>query len=324
MAIYPINKEGAEALQKQAEVIIKSSYDIYEAGLALYAKISSRENSLGIYANAIDALVKNNLKMLTDNKDDFLLLSDKLKEKAECILELVAMGLDNVGSSGGGNHGGNSMVGRYASKEERPKVRTRDKDEATKSGLKDIDDRMYHLRESLENEGIKNPEEIGRIIQQQRENEEIIFYNDLYGNIDDKSVESLNRLSDYFTETGWNDMTEEQREDALCTLAVDLGNAMRTPIEGISFFDGAEDGYFSGGNLHINSRVLTDPSNRVEAINAVLSTGRKAFQDAAIANPSKHGITSEQVDKWSADINKELAKDASDFATSILKGAGIV
>lgn len=359
MAKFAINQEGANSLKNLANGMLININEIIEAGQRLKGEVSSIEESLGIYGDEINQIIGRNTHTLATNRDDIVQLATRISSKADDVFNLVAMGLADT--SGLGNNGvsnsnegisssGNSslqspnvssMEGRYASQEEKPKVLSRDKNEATAEGMRAIDAQMEALRDDLRDKGYTDSVLIESIVAQHREAAEIEFFNDLYGTVEDKALASLSRLSDYFTESGWNQLSQEQRQDALDTLARDAGEAYRTQINGVVFFDGPpnERGYFNGdGYLYINSDCLSDPKNRLDAIDTIYHEGRHAFQHAAISNPSKYGITSEQAQRWQENFNHYLSSskfgyeryfnqpveaDAFGFADYVIKNGGI-
>ena len=296
---------------------------------------------------------------MATNRDDIVQLATRISSKADDVSNLVALGLADTGgignsgvtnSNGVNNSNGNlnpqtsnvfSMEGRYASQEKKPKVLSRDKTEVVAEGMRAIDAQMEALRDDLRDKGYTDSVLIESIVSQHRETAEIDFFNDVYGAVDDKAIASLYRLSDYFTESGWNQLSQEQRKDALDTLARDAGEAYRTQINGVVFFDGPpnERGYFNGdGYLYINSDCISDPRNRLDAIDTIYHEGRHAFQHAAISNPSKYGITSEQAQRWQDNFNHYLSSskfgyeryfnqpveaDAFGFADYVIKNGGI-
>lgn len=200
---------------------------------------------------------------------------------------------------------------------------------------------MEAVRDDLKDKGIIDQNYIDSVIASKRESAEIEFYNDLLGTVEDNSISSLQKLSNYFTETGWAGLNMEERKDALNALAIDAGNAFRTEIKGVEFFDGPpnERGYFNGdGYLYINSDCLTNSNNRIDAIDTIYHEGRHAFQHAAITNPTKYGITSEQAQIWQNNFNHYLSSskfgyeryynqpvelDAFGFADYVIGNGGI-
>lgn len=231
--------------------------------------------------------------------------------------------------------------GNYASQQERPKVLVRDRESAVNAGLNAIDAQMDALRDDLKDKGITDNNYIESIVSERRESAEIELFNDIYGSVNDKAISCLQRLSSYFTQEGWNGLNCDEKKDALNTLAQDAGRAFRTEIHGVIFFDGppSSRGYYNGdGYLYINSDCLTDPNNRLDAIDTIFHEGRHAFQRAAIQNPSRFGISSAQAQQWQYNFNHYLSSshfgyeryynqpveaDAFSFADFVIRNGGI-
>lgn len=354
MAKYAISEEGVSQLQKLSKGIISNTENIYEAGNSLKNNISSLGEGLGVYEDEILDLVNHNQATLQSNREVFKQLSDSIIKKADEICDLMGFGFQN---STNGHQTLDSYQARrdgtiinndaqiystlpLASTLEHPKILTRDKDEAIAQQDRFIQDYIEVLRDDLNDKGITDPDEVNRIIQEKVDETQREFYNDLYGNIQEKSVKCMERLSEYFNEDNWNAMGTFEREDALNTLAIDAGDAFRTEVLGVRFFrDTAEHrGYFSNdGYLYLNEDVLTNPTNRLDALDTVFHEGRHAMQQAAIYDPNKYSVERKQADIWKDNFNnyiqyennrlgyfrQPIEADARGFAESVLSGGGI-
>lgn len=337
LAKYAINQEGALQLKTLSNNILLCANSVIEDGHRLMSLVSSVSDRLGIYEEEILTLIGKQNQILSVNRDDILELANSIASRSEDVLQLISLELSESQGISENSFCGN----RYASSEETPKTFTRDKNEAIAAGMRAIDAQMEAVRDDLHDKGITDQTYINAIVASKRESAEIEFYNDLFGTVEENSLASLQRLSSYFTEIGWSSLSISERQDALNTLAIDAGNAYRTEIKGCVFFDGPpnERGYFNGdGYLYINSDCLTDSNNRLDAIDTIYHEGRHAFQHAAIANPTKYGITSEQAKIWQDNFNHYLSSskfgyeryysqpvesDAFGFADYVIKNGGI-
>lgn len=201
---------------------------------------------------------------------------------------------------------------RLASELPRPKVLKRNEEEAVAAGMRAIDAQMDAIRDDCADKGIYDPNEVEAIVQQRREEAEIEFYNDLFGKVDEKTIAAFSRLSAFFAKDTWATLNEIEREDALNTLAVDVGTAYRTDIKGVVFYNASPQsrGYYNGdGYLYLNSDCLSDPKNRVDALDTIFHEGRHAFQRAAVNDPHRHGITVEQASIWDNNFRHYLRSD---------------
>ena len=354
MAKYAISEEGVSQLQKLSKGLIGDTENIYEAGILLKNNISSLGESLGMYENEILDIVNHNQITLQSNREIFNQLANSINKLADDICCLMGLPLSDSSNEhqvlNSYQARRNGTVGNddtqisstlpLASTLEHPKILTRDKDEAIAQQNRFIQDYIEVLRDDLNDKGITNPDEANRIIQEKVDETQREFYNDLYGNIQEKSIKCMERLSEYFNEDNWNAMSTFEREDALNTLAIDAGDAFRTEVLGVRFFkDTAEHrGYFSNdGYLYLNEDVLTNPTNRLDALDTVFHEGRHAMQQAAIYDPNKYSIERNQADIWKDNFNnyiqyennrlgyfrQPIEADARGFAESVLNGGGI-
>lgn len=229
----------------------------------------------------------------------------------------------------------------YASSLERPKVLSRDKNEMIAAGLRAIDNNMEVYKDDLKDKGIVNEVIVSRMIQEARDAAERELYDDVYGGVEEKCISSLQRLSTYFKSENWAKMDHTERKDALNTLAKDVGFAFRTNVLGVRFYDGPQSsrGYYNNdGYLYLNADVLTDDTNRLDALDTVFHEGRHAFQRVAISNPNLHSVERSQAETWANNFinyvspnrvnmrryfSQPVEVDAREFAASVLRNGGI-
>ena len=222
-----------------------------------------------------------------------------------------------------------------------PQTMIRDEYEAVAAGMQAIDSQMDAVRDDCRDKGILDPSTIESIVDQKREEAEIEFYDDYFGKVDEKALAAFTSLSSFFSEQAWATLNENEREKALNTLAINIGKAYRTEINGVAFFDAPPDsrGYYSGdGYLYLNSDCLTDAQNRVDALDTIFHEGRHAFQHAAIKDPHRFGITIYQANLWDDNFRHYLRSerfgydryysqpveaDAFSFAEHIITSGGI-
>lgn len=230
----------------------------------------------------------------------------------------------------------------YASSLEEPYVLQRDIKEMIQSGLSAIDRRVEAKEDDLKNKGITDPEALNAMLQQFRDECEIEFYNDVYGDVSVKCSECLKKLSQHFKKSNWDRMDSLEREDALNTLALSAGKAFRFDVRGVRFYNGNPNsrGYYSGdGYLYLNSDVLSDSNNRLDAIDTVFHEGRHAFQHAAANNPNMYSIDRITASQWKNNFypnyiryeqnpmryfSQPIEVDARTFAETVIKNGGIV
>ena len=329
MARFAISQEGADAMRQVSQNIISSVDGIDQSTKNLKTQIMGYMDDLGVYGLDIWAMTMQIDNILEDRRDALLELAEKANQKSDEILELIGFAI----SGGGGK--------RLASSMAKPKTLKRDISEATAAGMRAIDAQMDLVREDCKDNGITDPNRIEEIVQQKREVAEIEFFNDLYGNVDERTLDAFNRLSTFFSKNSWETLDKEEREDALNTLAVDVGDAYRTDIKGVVFFDGSPQsrGYYNDdGYLYLNSDCLSNPQNRVDALDTIFHEGRHAFQHAAVNEPHQHGVTTEQARIWDDNFRHYLTSekfgydryytqpveaDAFSFAEYIIKSGGI-
>lgn len=229
----------------------------------------------------------------------------------------------------------------YASSLERPKVLARNKNEMIAAGLRAIENNMEAYKDDLRDKGIVNEIIVSRMVQEARDMAERELYNDAYGRVEEKCVSSLQRLAIYFKSENWSKMDQSERKDALNTLAKDVGTAFRTNVLGVRFYHGPRNsrGYYNDdGYLYLNEDVLTDESNRLDALDTVYHEGRHAFQRAAATNPNLHSVERLQADTWANNFTNYISPnrvnmrryfqqpveaDAREFAASVLRNGGI-
>lgn len=306
MAKYAISVEGAEALRLLADRMIDSINAISEASIKLTNVTDSIDEDLGVYADEIREVINRNRSILLACQDDAVGLAEHLREKAQEILGLF--GFDAPSSQCSGEQSGL----RLASVLPRPKTLRRDEAEAVAAGMRAIDAQMDAIRDDCADKGIYDRAMVEEIVRQRREEAEIEFFDDYFGKVDDKTLDAYNRLSSFFSKDTWITLSESERQDALNTLAIDVGTAYRTDIKGVVFYDASpqDRGYYNGdGYLYLNSDCLSDPQNRVDALDTIFHEGRHAFQRAAVNDPHRHGITAEQAYIWDENFRHYLRSD---------------
>lgn len=269
-----------------------------------------------------------------------------IREAAQNLASAANAGEDwlakTVSGGGGGSASGGTSPLPSASSQPRPKVLRMDTDTAIRLGLSAIAAQMEAVKDDLKDKGITDPEKVDAIIKEKREKAEIEFYDTLFGKVQDRTIAAVNNLSAYFTEDNWKKMKEDERKDALDTLARDVGSAYRTNIKGAKFFTGPsnERGYYNGdGYLYLNSDCLSDVTNRLDALDTIFHEGRHAFQRECLTDPHRYGITEELAKTWEDNFhhylryerfgydryyNQPVEKDAFTWAAFIIKTGGIV
>ena len=332
MAKYSVSHEGAEELRNLAAAILRNIYLVLDAADVLKKKNAALSEGLGVFSDDIRNVTSDMITSVTKDYDEMKKLSQLLKDKADSIDELVNMLTDDSVATSVTENGGQHVKSRLLA------IRK----DAEELGLRAIDRRLEAFEDDLSDKGITNAADVKRELAKKREEMEIEFYDDLYGKVGDNAIKALNSMSGIFSSSNWSRMSPNQRENALNTLAKEAGKAYRTDIKGIRTFDAPpnERGYYrSDGYLYINSDCLTDVSNRMDALDTIFHEGRHAFQHAAILEPSRHGITSEQARKWKDNFdhylrperfgydryhNQPVEADAYSFAENIIKRGGIV
>ncbi len=229
----------------------------------------------------------------------------------------------------------------YASSLERQKGLSRDQNEMITAGLRAIDNNMEAYKDDLKDKGIVNEVIVSRMIQEARDAAERELYDDVYGGVEEKCISSLKRLAVYFNSENWAKMDQSERKNALNILAQDAGLAFRTNVLGVRFYNGPRSsrGYYNNdGYLYLNEDVLTNETNRLDALDTVFHEGRHAFQRAATSNPNLHSVERLQAETWADNFinyigpnrvnmrryfSQPVEVDAREFATSVLRNGGI-
>ena len=229
----------------------------------------------------------------------------------------------------------------YASSLESSKSFSRDKDGMIAAGLCTIRNNMEAYKDDLKDKGIVNEVIVSRMMQEKRDEAERKLYNDVYGEVEEKCISSLQRLAVYFKRENWAKMDERERKDALNTLAQDAGLAFRTNVFGLRFYNGPQSsrGYYNNdGYLYLNADMLSDDTNRLDALDTVFHEGRHAFQRAAVNNPNMYSVERLQAETWANNFanyispnrvnmrryfSQPIEVDAREFAASVLRNGGI-
>lgn len=215
-----------------------------------------------------------------------------------------------------------------------------DKDAAIAEGLAHIDQAMDALAAELNANGT-DPEQAAVTLRNERDQMERRLYDSVYGDVSKQCAQCLRQLATFFTMEHWQCMDRSQRKDALTTLAVNAGHAFRTEVLGVKFFHGSSSsrGYYDGdGYLYLNADVLSDPANRLDALDTIFHEGRHAFQHAAAANPNRCSVEREQAAIWEWNLQPEhyiryernprryfaqpVEADARAFAEGVLTDSG--
>lgn len=155
----------------------------------------------------------------------------------------------------------------------------------------------------------------------------------------DRCIALLRGQIGSFSAERWSKLSPEQRGSALNALAMSAGQAMGIGIKGARFYTGSavSRGYYNqDGYVYLNDDVLTDESNRLDALDTVFHEGRHAFQRAAMNDPEKYGISQETAEAWRNNQppynyirhdedpvgyrNQPIERDAFSFAASVIKG----
>ena len=202
------------------------------------------------------------------------------------------------------------------------------------AGKRAIEQNMDARRDDLNDKGYSS-RDIEEIINKERKSAQMELYDDVYGKVDEQCVRVLNRYLEYFSEENWNKMNADERKDALNTLAISSGDAFRTEIKGARFYEGSRSnrGYYNGdGYLYLNQDVLSNPSNRIDALDTIFHEGRHAFQIAAVEDHVSCSVDEAKAISWENNFppnyirqsphyfTQPIEADAYSFAEDILKG----
>lgn len=117
MAKFAISQEGADAMEALANNLVANANAIEEASKILQQKTAQLGDGLGIYAEAIQSVIRQNQGTLLRHRDEFQHLSSRARQIADSIRQLAASGLSaGAGvSSGSGAQTGGAMGGDGAS-----------------------------------------------------------------------------------------------------------------------------------------------------------------------------------------------------------------
>lgn len=100
VAKYAISKEGVEALNQLANELLINANNIVETNQRLEQITSSLYDNLGIYGDEIVSIIHQNRNTLNSNREDIILLAQRVKKQAADAEALVSMGLGNIGGVG--------------------------------------------------------------------------------------------------------------------------------------------------------------------------------------------------------------------------------
>lgn len=156
----------------------------------------------------------------------------------------------------------------------------------------------------------------------------------------DFNSNSSQTLSKYFggnTLENWNNTDAYSRKSILEGFAHELSNSSQIGINQIVFKDMSERerGFFdpNTNSIVINSDVLLDSKKLKSGITTILHETRHGFQEKAVANPQKYGISEELARKWKNNMdnyidgifdfeayyNQPIEADAREFADSMVR-----
>ena len=103
MAKYAISQEGAAAMEALANDLVANANAIEEASRTLLQKTALLGGGLGIYADAIQGVIRQNQGTLFRHRDEFQHLSDRARQIADSIRQLAASSLSASASAGSGS-----------------------------------------------------------------------------------------------------------------------------------------------------------------------------------------------------------------------------
>ena len=107
MAKYGISLKGAEAMEKLSRDLLTEAGEILEAAIRLREVCGLLGDDLGVYADGIMSLVRQNTDTLKASKDDFAALAKAAKKRAD---DIRAMLPENGGAQDAGGFQGNGQV----------------------------------------------------------------------------------------------------------------------------------------------------------------------------------------------------------------------
>lgn len=110
VAKYAISKEGVEALNQLANDLLINANNIVETNQTLEQTTSLLYDNLGIYGDEIISIIHQNRNSLNRNREDIVILAQRVKKQATDVEALVSMGGGSVGGSNfiSGSHSSNS------------------------------------------------------------------------------------------------------------------------------------------------------------------------------------------------------------------------
>jgi len=343
-----VTEEGVAALRKLSSSLEDNIRDIRASANELASELVDNQHALGPHAGSIVKLIESVRQEQYHACLPVAELCEKVNNLAAAYQDYLdndIFGTGNSGGSGGSGGLGGSSSGTasglpLASSLEKPKTLTRDKNEQLDAGKRAIEDNMDEIAKDMRDKG-HSQESIDEKINSEREAAQIELYDDVYGKVPDKCVDTLNRYSEYFTEENWGEMDSSERSDALNTLAMSAAEAFRTEIHGVKYFTGppGKRGYYCGdGYLYLNDDVLSDPKNRIDAVDTIFHEGRHAFQDRAVLDNISCSIDIKTAGTWRSNMppnyirhevnparyfTQPIEADAFSFAEYVIKMGGI-
>lgn len=93
MAAYGISQKGMESMNQLAQDLLDINSNIEECGQALKQKVAGLGEGLGTYEEEINQLVAEVNKVQEEGSEFIINLSNKAKDLANQIAELLAAGL---------------------------------------------------------------------------------------------------------------------------------------------------------------------------------------------------------------------------------------
>ena len=344
--VITVTPAGAAALREFADAIPQAVQNIVEDTEQLNRVYQSVSDTLGIHEGDFRSLLQMIDRAQNIAADAINTLPIMLRNTAERIDEYVShRPADSVQSSFGTPyylssdnsascaHTGSGLP--FASTLEKPFVKERNKEDAIREGLAAIERRVGMKLLDLHDKGIFDEKTVNDRLQEFRDECTIEFYNDLFGKVQDNCARCLAELSIYFSEDNWAKMDTTERQDALNTLAIRAGNSFRLNVLGVRFYDAPANDrgmYREDGYLYLNSDVLSDPLNRMDALDTIFHEGRHAFQYAAAKDPTKYGVDRETARVWENNLrhyiryeknpmgyfSQPVEQDARDFAEGVI------
>ena len=96
----------------------------------------------------------------------------------------------------------------------------------------------------------------------------------------------------------WSSIDHDSRAEVIKNLASHVANGLNIDIKNLDFEDLPENscGYHRDGNIVLNSKYLHDPALLKEGVDTLVHEVRHRFQQLAMDDPTKYGITQKIAD----------------------------